>query len=104
MKYIYCYIFVLYFFFIYLYYIFKIKNILNYFLFNIHYLIKNREKDIYIVLSEHADNALIFTFRMPVNTTNYWDARFEVLEQVKKAFDEEGISIPYPQLDVHLDK
>ena len=66
--------------------------------------IKNREKDIYIVLSEHADNALIFIFRMPVNTTNYWDARFEVLEQVKKAFDEEGISIPYPQLDVHLDK
>ena len=59
---------------------------------------------VYIVLSEHADNALIFTFRMPVNTTNYWDARFEVLEQVKKAFDEEGISIPYPQLDVHLDK
>ena len=41
---------------------------------------------------------------MPVNTTNYWDARFEVLEQVKKAFDEESISIPYPQLDVHLDK
>ena len=65
---------------------------------------KDKEKDIYIVLSEHADNALIFTFRMPVNTTNYWDARFEVLEQVKKAFDEEGISIPYPQLDVHLDK
>ena len=82
----------------------KVKSVLRNVALNSQYLIKNREKDIYIVLSEHADNALIFTFRMPVNTTNYWDARFEVLEQVKKAFDEEGISIPYPQLDVHLDK
>lgn len=82
----------------------KVKSVLRNVALNSQYLIKNREKDIYIVLSEHADNALIFTFRMPVNTTNYWDAKFEVLEQVKKAFDEEGISIPYPQLDVHLDK
>ena len=82
----------------------KVKSVLRNVALNSQYLIKNREKDIYIVLSEHADNDLIFTFRMPVNTTNYWDARFEVLEQVKKAFDEEGIEIPYPQLDVHLDK
>ena len=57
-----------------------------------------------IVLSEHADSALVFTFRMWVNTEQYWDAKYSILEKVKKEFDKNNISIPYPQLDVHLDK
>lgn len=55
-------------------------------------------------LSEHGDNALIFAFRCWCNSEDYWDVRFDLLEQVKEAFDKRGISIPYPQLDVHLDK
>lgn len=82
----------------------KVKKILKEVALNSKYLIKNREKDIYIVLSEHSDSALVFTFRMPVNTADYWEAKYEVLEEVKKAFDKEKIEIPYPQLDVHLDK
>lgn len=82
----------------------KVKMVLKKVALNSKYLIKNKEKDIYIVLSEHADSALIFTFRMPVNTTDYWNAKYEILEEVKNAFDREGIEIPYPQVDVHLNK
>jgi len=37
-----------------------------------------------------------------VATTDYWDVYFYLTETIKLRFDEEGISIPYPQQDVHL--
>ena len=55
-------------------------------------------------LMDHGDSALVFAFRCWCNSEDYWDVRFDLLEQVKEAFDKRGISIPYPQLDVHLDK
>lgn len=55
-------------------------------------------------LSAHGDNALEFTVRAWCKTDDYWDVRFDLLEEVKKEFDKNNISIPYPQLDVHLDK
>ncbi len=53
-------------------------------------------------LCAHGDNALEFAFRSWCKSENYWDVRFDLLEEVKKEFDKNGISIPYPQLDVHL--
>jgi len=55
-------------------------------------------------LSAHGENALTFAFRVWCNKEDYWTVRFDLLESVKAEFDKEGISIPYPQLDVHLDK
>ena len=55
-------------------------------------------------LSEHGDSALAFTMRAWCATENYWDVRFDLLEAVKAVFDKKGIKIPFPQLDVHLDK
>ncbi len=55
-------------------------------------------------LSAHGDNALVFTFRTWCKKEDYWDVRFDLLESAKAEFDKEGISIPYPQLDVHIDK
>lgn len=55
-------------------------------------------------LAEHGDSALVFTFRCWCKSEDYWDVRFDLLESIKVAFDKRGISIPYPQLDVHLDK
>ena len=63
-----------------------------------------KDEDILIALKEHGDNALKFMFRIWVLPDNYWNAKFEILEIVKNKFDEEKISIPYQQLDVHLDK
>ena len=37
-------------------------------------------------------------------SADYWAVHFDTIEEVKLTFDKEGISIPYPQLDVHTDK
>jgi len=44
-----------------------------------------------------------FTSRLWCKTDDYWDVYFHMNEEVKKAFDTQGVSIPYPQMDVHLD-
>lgn len=54
-------------------------------------------------LMKHADNSLNFILRTWTLTENYWAMYFDLLEQVKKEFDNQGVEIPYPQLDVHLD-
>jgi len=55
-----------------------------------------------IVVSELADSSVNFAVRPWVNTPDYWDVYFEITETIKKRFDAEGISIPFPQTDVHL--
>lgn len=55
-----------------------------------------------IALSELADSSVNFVCRVWVNTPDYWGVFFDMHEKVKKAFDEEGISIPFPQQDVHM--
>lgn len=55
-----------------------------------------------VVLSELADSSVNFTVRVWVNTADYWDVYFNMHENVKKAMDQEGISIPFPQRDVHM--
>ncbi|WP_207063787.1 mechanosensitive ion channel family protein [Motiliproteus sp. SC1-56] len=55
-----------------------------------------------VVLSALADSSVNFSVRAFVNAPDYWDVFFEMQEKVKLTFDEEGISIPYPQQDVHL--
>lgn len=53
-------------------------------------------------LVEHAASSLTFTFRVWCNTADYWDVYFDLLEGAKEAFDENGIEIPYQQIDVHV--
>ena len=55
-----------------------------------------------IAVSELADSSVNFVVRPWVNTKDYWDVRFHLTEKIKLRFDEAGISIPYPQQDVHL--
>lgn len=57
-----------------------------------------------VYLAEQADSAIIFSLRVWVNNADYWTVFFGLNEAVKRAFDENGISIPFPQLDVHMDK
>ena len=51
---------------------------------------------------ELGDNSVNFAVRPWVKTGDYWGVYFDVTETVKRHFDQEGISIPYPQRDVHL--
>ena len=55
-----------------------------------------------IVVSNLGDSTVDITTRSWVNSGDYWGVYFDLTENVKTAFDENGISIPYPQTDVHL--
>lgn len=57
-----------------------------------------------IAVGELADSSVDFIVRAWVNTPDYWDVRFDLIESIKTTFDEKGISIPYPQTDVHVYK
>ena len=58
----------------------------------------------FVRMSEHAESAVIYTVRVWVSTEDYWTVYFDFIEQTKQSFDAENISIPYPQVDVHIDK
>jgi len=55
-----------------------------------------------VAVLELGDNSVNFAVRPFVKVEDYWDVHFDLTERVKLRFDEEGISIPYPQRDVHL--
>lgn len=55
-----------------------------------------------IVVSSLGDSSVNITTRVWVNAPDYWGFFFYLTEKVKLTFDEEGISIPFPQRDVHI--
>ncbi|WP_456463549.1 mechanosensitive ion channel family protein [Persephonella sp.] len=57
-----------------------------------------------IAVSELADSSVNLVVRPWVRSSDYWPTYFDLLEKIKTRFDEVGISIPYPQMDVHLKK
>ena len=54
-----------------------------------------------VFLGEFGDSSLIFYFRMWCKNENYWPIYFEINELIKKAFEEKGITIPFPQRELH---
>jgi len=57
-----------------------------------------------VALGELADSSVNFLVRPWVNSADYWALLWDTTEAVKQRFDAEGISIPYPQMDVHMPK
>ncbi|MBD3331531.1 mechanosensitive ion channel, partial [candidate division GN15 bacterium] len=55
-----------------------------------------------VAVSELGDSSVNFVVRPWVKTADYWAVYFDLTEKVKLTFDEKGISIPFPQTDVHL--
>ena len=55
-----------------------------------------------IKLHELGDSSINFIVRPWVDSDDYWDVYWDLMRTVKIRFDEEGISIPFPQRDVHL--
>jgi len=55
-----------------------------------------------VYVSAHADSSINILTRSWVNNEDYWQVYFYLMEEVKLAFDREGISIPFPQRDVHM--
>ncbi len=63
-----------------------------------------KEPDPVIRVGEHAGSSINYNVFVWTRSENYWDVYYDLLEEVKIVFDREGISIPYPQLDVHFDE
>ena len=57
-----------------------------------------------VAVSELADSSVNFVVRPWVESGDFWPVKFDYTEAVKLRFDKEGISIPYPQQDVHIHK
>jgi small conductance mechanosensitive channel len=57
-----------------------------------------------IAVSALADSSVNFVVRPWVATSDYWAVMFDLTEEIKKRFDKENISFPFPQQDVHLHK
>lgn len=55
-----------------------------------------------ILVSAHADSAIEITTRTWVRSDDYWPVHFDLYEKVKLAFDNAGITIPFPQRDIHV--
>jgi len=55
-----------------------------------------------IAVTELADSSVNFAIRPWVKTDEYWAVKFELTEAIKKRFDRDDISFPFPQQDVHL--
>jgi small conductance mechanosensitive channel len=56
----------------------------------------------FVKIGELADSSVNFTVRAWANTADYWAVYFDIIECVYSRFGEEGISIPFPQMDIHV--
>ncbi len=63
-----------------------------------------KDPGITVGVSALADSSINFNYRVWVNSADYWDVFYAINEQVKLRFDELNIEIPFPQMDVHVDK
>ncbi len=56
------------------------------------------------VVTEYGESAIRYSLRLWVKNADYWDVYFQVNQRVKNIFDEQGIAMTYPHLNVHIDK
>ena len=65
-------------------------------------VLQEEEKRVFV--DELADSSVVLALRCYSSNENYWETRWRLMEKVKYALDEAGISIPFPQLDVYVQK
>lgn len=81
--------------------IIKVKEVLNQIITE-HNLTLSTPEPI-IRVGEHAGSSINFTVLVWTKNKDYWDVYYDLMEEVILRFNKEGIEIPYPQMDVHLD-
>ncbi len=77
-----------------------VKDILSKIVENDELILKDPQP--FIGVSAHSASSIDFVVRVWCNTGDYWNIYHSLLEEVKITFDKENISIPYPQMDLHL--
>lgn len=54
------------------------------------------------VIADYGESAIAYSLRVWVKTDDYWSVYYEIMARLKKIFDEQGIEMTYPHLNVHL--
>ena len=62
----------------------------------------NPARFIEVFVDSLGDSSVVLGIRGCVETSDYWQTRWDLLERIKLSFDEAGIEIPYNKMDVHL--
>ncbi|WP_135457219.1 small-conductance mechanosensitive channel MscS [Vibrio echinoideorum] len=63
-----------------------------------------KEPGVQVGVHTLADSSVNFVVRPWVNTADYWNVYFDLMQAIKEGLDDEGIEIPFPQMDVHMNK
>ncbi len=58
----------------------------------------------FVGIQTYGDSAITYVLRVWTAAEDYWDAYFAINENIRKEFDEAGVIMTYPHLNVHLDK
>lgn len=61
-----------------------------------------KDPELFLAVSELGSSSVNFAVRAWVNAADYWGVFFDMNEKIYKTFGQEGINIPFPQMDVHL--
>lgn len=78
----------------------KAKSILEHLLHEDEHVLSDQEMQVFV--DELGASGIMLGLRAWVNTEQYWPTKWRLNEEIKLAFDEEGIEIPFPQMDVHI--
>lgn len=80
----------------------KVKEVIESLLLEDESILKDEEIIVYV--DELAESSVVIGSKSWVKTDDYWPTRWRLLEEIKLTMDEQGINIPYPQMDVHIQK
>lgn len=80
----------------------QVKDVLTNLMHNSAYCDKSKAMEVFV--DEFEDGGMRFCMRCFVKTGDYWKAKWEFMEQIKEAFDQNGIEIPYPHMNVIMNK
>lgn len=80
----------------------KARQVIESTIFSDERILNTKEEGYFINVFELADSSVNFKVRAKVNAGDYWAVLFDNTEKIKKALDANGISIPFPQRDVHM--
>ena len=60
-----------------------------------------KDQPVFAELSKYGDSVIEYTLRVWVNTADYWDAYFKIIDRVRTAYAENGVKVSYPHINVH---
>ena len=82
----------------------NVKKVLRNILKNDKRIIMEEGKMPFVEITDYLDSSITYTIRVWVLNSDYWNLKFAILSSIKNDFEKNNISIPYPQLDVHIEK